>query len=723
MIPQQKQHHLSDPIATCGNRLYVIGAQNGGFPDSGGGHVPHEMHGVWAHPIKLLDGLWFGVVLPGSDTPHWLIDASTCRAYPTYTEFDYAVGPYQITRRDFVPDDLAGLIVTLTIHTQATAPQPITLISHFRSDLRPVWLGEQTGLHDAPDQVVTHDQQLFFSDTANPWHCIVGAYPAPTQAQPAHEAPQPTFGPGTAATLRHPIHFDGQQAVQIRFFIAGSSASQADALDTWQTLHDQHQARFAAKQAAYDWLIQTSQLVTPDPQINAAATWTKINAQWLARHVPGFGTCVGAGLPEYPWWFGIDTEYAVLPLLQSGQFELVRASLHLLHAASLRRNPSQPGRVIHEMSTNGAVYNEGNVVEAPVFVRALHQYWQWTGDGELLRALYPFCKQAVLDYTLNQSDPDGDLCPSGRSIIETLEMHSGVECIDVAAYTCEALKRLSDMAAFLNETADRAQFTHLATQLHQHILTEWWLDDAGLFADVRASKNEITTMLSNLAQAAQDVAPDADDFRRQVQLAHTLFAPELQRHAQQPHDIDLPWSLRHWVVMCPVEVGLATPEQAKRVLARLQTAEFCNEWGMYLHPDRHDVMSINTGLLALAAARNGHIEAALTIVQRLAGALSYRTPGTICEALPDQWCFVQLWSNLGVISPVVEGFLGIQPDVGRNRIYIQPHLPATWSEAQINNLRIGTAQIGIHIRRTTSDQPNQYDVQVAGAHPFEIILA
>ena len=26
---------------------------------------------------------------------------------------------------------------------------------------------------------------------------------------------------------------------------------------------------------------------------------------------------MGAGLPEYPWWFGIDTEYAVLPMLQA----------------------------------------------------------------------------------------------------------------------------------------------------------------------------------------------------------------------------------------------------------------------------------------------------------------------------------------------------------------------------------------------------------------------
>ncbi len=722
MIPQQKLHQLSDPIATCGNRLYVISTQNGIFPDGGAGHVPHEMSGVWAHPIKLLDGYWFGIQLPDTAAPQWLMAASACRAYPTYSEFDYDVGPLQITRRDFVPNDLAGLIVTMTIRTQGAAPQPITVLSHFRSDLRPVWLGEQTGLYDGPDQVIIRDNQLTFSDTANPWHCIVGASPRPNLAQVAQDAPQPTFGPGASATLQHQLITTEKQPAQITFFVAGSPTSPVDASELWHTLHDHYYALFAAKRAAYERLIHTSQLVTPDAQINAAATWAKITAQWLARSVPEFGTCVGAGLPEYPWWFGIDTEYAVLPMLQSGQFELVRDSLQLLHTASLRCNPSEPGRVIHEMSSNGAVFNEGNTVEAPTFVRAVHQYWQWTGDSDLLRAFYPFCKQGVLDYTLGHCDPDGDLCPSGRSIIETLEMHSGVECIDVASYTWEALERMGDMAEFLGNSADQAQFSGLASRLRQCILIEWWLADEGLFADVRASKQEVQALLAKLDQAAQDAAPDAHDFRQQVQQAHTLFAPNLQRHAQQPNDLDLPWLLRHWVVMCPVEVGLANAEQATRVLARLQSPEFCNDSGMYLHPERHDVMSINTGLLALAAVRNGHTGDALRIVSQLAAQLSYRTPGTICEALPDQWCFVQLWSNLGVISPVVEGFLGITPDAGRNRITIRPQLPATWTEAQVNNLRVGSAQLNIHIRRTSLGQPTQYDVQVTGAHPFEISL-
>ena len=45
------------PYVTAGDRAYLIGTQDGNFPDMGG-HVPGEMGGLWLHPIKLIDGFW-----------------------------------------------------------------------------------------------------------------------------------------------------------------------------------------------------------------------------------------------------------------------------------------------------------------------------------------------------------------------------------------------------------------------------------------------------------------------------------------------------------------------------------------------------------------------------------------------------------------------------------------------------------------------------------------
>src|SRR5262245_10473379 len=45
------------PYVAAGDRTYIIGTQDGNFPDLGR-HVEGEMGGLWLHPIKLLDGYW-----------------------------------------------------------------------------------------------------------------------------------------------------------------------------------------------------------------------------------------------------------------------------------------------------------------------------------------------------------------------------------------------------------------------------------------------------------------------------------------------------------------------------------------------------------------------------------------------------------------------------------------------------------------------------------------
>ncbi len=709
--PQTKTHRLSDPIATCGDRVYVISSQNGQFPDSWGGHVPQEMGGVWDHPIKLLDGYWFGV--SAGDAPaYWLSEAIACRAGLGWTEFEYHTGPLRITRRDFVPDGVEGLIVTLQIQSNE-ALRDVKIHALFRSDLQPAWLGERAGMIDGKDNVVFDAQgRCIFTDANNAWCCAIASDVVPVQPQigDALWAVNRTSGNGTAAEMTFSPSLAGEN-LRVMFFIAGSVQSQQDALATLKKLQLQHAALFAEKSALAEAISSVSEVLTPDANLNEAIGWSKWLNQMFMRETP-IGRCVGAGLPEYPWWFGIDTAYAVLPMLQSGQFELARDSLRLLKQQSELHNPAERGRVIHEMSTVGVVFNEGNLVEAPVFTRAVHDYFLWTGDHAFLHEMYAFCKHGLLDYTLGACDPDGDLCGSGRSIIETLEMHAGFEVIDVAAYTCDALARLQDMAQVVGDSLDLAS---LVSRLGRRIREEWWLEDEGLFADVRASMNDVEQVLSNLERQAREQHWLLDQ-QRQVQTARALFAPYLQKHAAAPRDIDLPWLLRHWVVMCPLEVGIATPAQADRALRRLLSDEFCNVWGMYLHPQRHDVMSINTGLLALSAARYGRMDDALAVVKKLVSAFGHRTPGAVGEALPDRWCFIQLWSNLGLVSPVVEGFLGLQPRAHERRLRIRPNLPATWDELEVKRLRAGEVYFDIRATR----KGDAYDVEVKGPADWQV---
>ena len=287
--------------------------------------------------------------------------------------------------------------------------------------------------------------------------------------------------------------------------------------------------------------------------------------------------------------------------------------------------------------------------------------------------MYPFCKQGVLEYTLGRQDPDGDLCPSGRSLIETLEMHAGFECLDVAVYTWEALVRLANMAAAVGDSEVIADLEAKAAALKQLLYDEWWLEDEGLFADVRASPGNVRRVLTHLDELA--LTNPAFHVVEQTQQAHRLLDPLLTAKGGLTQDADLPWLLRHWIVLCPVEVGLATPEQAQQTFSRLASPEFSGEWGLRLHPNNPYSMSISTGMMALAEARYGQLEQALALIKRLTESRNLRMPGAISEALPDLWCFLQLWSAVGVIAPVVEVLLGLEPRAGERLLRVIPNLP------------------------------------------------
>src|SRR3954453_10095087 len=78
----------SDPYVAAGDRAYLIGTQNGDFPDLGG-HVPGEMGGLWIHPIKLIDGFQATVRDSATGQERVLSKAAEFIIYPYGNRFKY----------------------------------------------------------------------------------------------------------------------------------------------------------------------------------------------------------------------------------------------------------------------------------------------------------------------------------------------------------------------------------------------------------------------------------------------------------------------------------------------------------------------------------------------------------------------------------------------------------------------------------------------------------
>src|SRR3954453_19913066 len=67
---------------SAGDRAYVMGFEDGGFYAQGW-HITGEMGGVWSQPLKLVDGVWFGI------DGNWPPPASRFTSGWGYTRLDF----------------------------------------------------------------------------------------------------------------------------------------------------------------------------------------------------------------------------------------------------------------------------------------------------------------------------------------------------------------------------------------------------------------------------------------------------------------------------------------------------------------------------------------------------------------------------------------------------------------------------------------------------------
>lgn len=688
-----KSTQLDDPYITAGDRAYMIGSQDGDFPDLGS-HLRGEMGGVWTHPIKLLDGFWLRV------DGEWLPSATHFISGPFWNAHEYVLpNGLVVTRRQFVPDGERASVVRYSLRSSVACTVRLCLLA--RTDLRGVWFSEGNGVYDGYDHATYLDDlgAWLCRDDLNPWYAIVGARDLmPTAWRSGSDlwGPRQTAGRGTSVTLDYTLVVPAHNEAVIEFVLAGSDDGWSAARETFARVCDKVFTSWTSKEARYDALLARSGLDIPDSTVVAAWDWLKCNNDWLIRdapgieqnlgtRVPGVGGGLGAGAPEYVWWFGCDSAYALLGCLALGQHETAVRTLDLLRHLSVARN-GDSGQVIHEATTRGDVVNPGNTQETPQFTTTVWQTFLWTGDLDFLRRAYPFCRRGVLEWTLGAKCPDGDTLPYGYGIIEVEGLN--LQCVDTAAHTAAALDALASMASILDDRATIETARVLSGRARARVDDAFWLEDEGVYGDMRAAPVEMAPRLRDwIARAEQ---PDWTG------ATHPTTAEALRRllHDAQndPHlDRKRAWPCSNWSLISPLETSIAAPERARRVLHTMESERFTGRSGVYLNGlDRTHIMSISTGVLAVAELAYGRPDVALGYVRTIAETLPLHMPGAISEMSPDGGCFVQAWSSYAVAWPVVAGMFGVRPDAYHRRLALEPAFPSTWPSARLTSLRIGS---------------------------------
>src|SRR6266536_1839613 len=235
-----------------GTRAYAIGFEDGRFY-ANGWHITGEMGGVWTPPLKLVDGVWFG--LDGQ----WVGPATRFSSGWGYSRFDLPdTAGLKLERTDLAPDGRRGVLFGLKI-TNPGAARTAELSDDAHSELTGQYPWGFTGVtpnasENIPDKGSFDGQSLVFTDDGAlpgaPMHhyaALVGTALKPDSGaigdqfwgpQPGHRCtgtepgapadPKPSqcddgpFGNGTGGELTYTLSLPAGASKTVWLAVAGS---------------------------------------------------------------------------------------------------------------------------------------------------------------------------------------------------------------------------------------------------------------------------------------------------------------------------------------------------------------------------------------------------------------------------------------------------------------------------------------------------------------------
>jgi hypothetical protein len=393
--------------AAAGERARIIGFEDGRFY-ANGWHITGEMGGVWTEPLKLVDGVWFGI------DDKWVGPATRFTSGWGYTQFDLpTTAGLQLERTDFVPDGRRAALFGLTLTNPDAAARTVTVKVDAHSELMTEYPWGFSGVmpnaaDNLPDSArfdrdagalvfrdvgrlrhenaPEHDYTALVGSPVEPAAGETGASPNEyrgpqgakvcTAEEPPRDCDDGPFGEGKGGQLRYEVTVPGGESRTLWVVVAGSDQGEADARRELAAALRDPAGQLADKVAARERWGRWTRLSLPgDRRLQDAVDWGKQNILDLTRVAedleirwtdqgrqfpPPDGTVgsarwVGAGFPDYPWMFATDGEYTAFASVAVGQFEAIKDHLRALQEVSDILN-DRSGVVTHEVVSDGSIW-------------------------------------------------------------------------------------------------------------------------------------------------------------------------------------------------------------------------------------------------------------------------------------------------------------------------------------------------------------------------------
>jgi hypothetical protein len=661
-ITQPTESHK--PFTVAGPQGAIFGEQNGSFE-------------AWLFPVKVLSHFAITVQLQDYPVPIELApNAAVIEVAPAMTTVTYSHAAFTIRQHMFAPlgQKTEGPVVLFEIESV----RRMTLTFRFQADLLRMWPAPNFSRPSA-EWVQKAGMSYYVLHTDNPDFSAAVAIP---HAQPGILAPYQERPQTHPVELK--LDFDPKKDAGSLFpllMLLGNA--QTDYAARLRDLNAEVPRLYIATEAYWARFFDTRLTAeTPDPQFDRALRWAEIAIdQGRVRYGPGDDSETGliagyyesgdSARPGFAWFFGRDALWTSFAINSYGDFALTRKSLEFL----IRRQ-RHDGKIMHEFSQTADLvdwrstpYFYAAADATPLFVIAMEDYVNTSGDMVFLRAHWDAIKRAYAFTRAHDSDGDGIYeNTEGTGWVESWPPGMPHQEIYLAALDQQSAGAMSRLALLMQEAALMASARKQAATIAARIESEYYESDRRFYAFSRNSDGKLD-------------------------------------HTATIYPAVAWWS------------GKLTLEKSDVMLDRWSSPEFSTDWGLRDVSDRTEfydpisyhqgsVWPLFTGWVALAEYRAGRALAGYTHLMQNADLTWSQDLGAVTELLSGEFfqplgrsSSHQIWSSAMVLTPALRGLFGLDWDAMRHRLRLQPHLPASWDRARLKNVPLGDDRVDLEFVR------------------------
>ena len=625
----------------------------------------------WVYPLKVFHDFSLAFQIEGSPTIYpaeHLI--RSVRVRPQSVDLQYSAERFTVTETLFTPRHEAGFVILLESKSSA----PLRVFVRFRPDLNLMWPGSVGG------QIVAWNQEKRWMELSEPsgnFSALIGSPVAMGATAVGYHPYLTNDQPYEQIELRLDVK-DARRAY-VPIIVAGGIRNLYQPAATYDRILGHVQELYAESVKHYaDLDANGSQIDTPDTVVNSALRWSRIsldqlkvcNPYLVCGYVSGYGSSGTGTRPMYAWFFD-EPNISERAWLDVGSTESVREAFRFI-----QKYQRADGQIPHEISQSAGVidwfkkypYAYIHSDSALWYLIAMGHFYRFTGDRAFLEESWPSIRKAY-GYCLSMLNADNGLPqipPEHWGSMET----AGVAVQDsaMAGEWIAALRAVAELAPVMDDSALAQEFKTREKLASDSLEKMFWNQTLAYYDyGVGKSGDKVTYLNPAIAYSA-------------------------------------------WF-------GSLPQERARAVLERLATAEFLSDWGersISLEDSRYDENSYQVGSAwpfftaapMLADYRYHNAVQGFITWMSMTCLRSFSALGAMPESLSGSYYRLldngvprQMFSELVAMPGLIEGVLGMDPDVPSAVLHLTPHMPPRWPDVAIRQFPFGQGKVNFELHQ------------------------